>query len=165
MSDEQLRTLMCETEAIINSRPLTVSSSNANDFAPLTPNDLLTMKNVPIFPPGIFDQNKTYVTRRWKQVQYMAEIFWKRWTSEYIVMLQERQKWTSPRENLKNGDLVLIKDEALPRCSWRIGLVEEAKADQKGFVRSARIKTSYGTCERPISKLCLLKNVEALEAS
>jgi len=75
MSDEQLRTLMCETEAIINSRPLTVSSSNANDFAPLTPNDLLTMKNVPIFPPGIFDPNKTFVTRRWKQIQYMAEIF------------------------------------------------------------------------------------------
>jgi len=60
---------------------------------------------------------------------------------------------------------VLIKDEALPRCLWRIGLVEKAKADQKGFVRSARIKTSSGTCERLISKLCLLKNVEALEAS
>ena len=44
LNDESLHTFMCEVEFIINSRPLTKSSNNPNDFEALTPNHLLLMK-------------------------------------------------------------------------------------------------------------------------
>ncbi|XP_078355246.1 uncharacterized protein LOC144639838 [Oculina patagonica] len=44
LDDESLETLMCEVESIINSRPLTVISSDVNDPYPLSPNQILTMK-------------------------------------------------------------------------------------------------------------------------
>ena len=45
LNDEELRTPVAETEAIINSRPLTVESlSDINSEIPLSPSNLLTMK-------------------------------------------------------------------------------------------------------------------------
>ena len=47
LNDEGLRTLVAETEAIINSRPLTVESlSDINSEIPLSPSNLLTMKRI-----------------------------------------------------------------------------------------------------------------------
>jgi hypothetical protein len=40
-SDEVLRTLLFEVAGLLNSRPLTYTSSDPDDFRPLTPNDFL----------------------------------------------------------------------------------------------------------------------------
>ena len=44
LDDESFRTLLCEVEAIINTRPLTFASSDPDDLKPLSPSNLLTMK-------------------------------------------------------------------------------------------------------------------------
>ena len=52
LDDEVLRTLMCETEAVVNSQPLTVDTlSDPLLPLPLTPNTLLTGKTKLILPP------------------------------------------------------------------------------------------------------------------
>ncbi|KAK3730885.1 hypothetical protein QZH41_002978 [Actinostola sp. cb2023] len=51
LDDESLRTLMCEVEAVINSRPLTFISNDIDDLEPLTPSHLLTTKSAVIVPP------------------------------------------------------------------------------------------------------------------
>ena len=46
LDDESLRTLLTESEAVVNSRPLTVETlSDPHSVRPLTPNHLLTMKS------------------------------------------------------------------------------------------------------------------------
>ena len=40
-TDEALYTILCETECIINQRPLTAISDDVNDFDTLTPNHFL----------------------------------------------------------------------------------------------------------------------------
>lgn len=40
LDEEGLHTLLCEAEAIINSRPITKASSDPNDLEVLTPNHL-----------------------------------------------------------------------------------------------------------------------------
>jgi hypothetical protein len=40
----------------------------------------------------------------------MADLFWHRWTKEYLLLLQERQKWTAVKRNLSIGDIVLVVD-------------------------------------------------------
>ncbi|XP_078355375.1 uncharacterized protein LOC144640001 [Oculina patagonica] len=73
--DESLATLMCEVESIMNSRPITTVSSDPNDLEPLTPNHLLLLKSEIPLPPGLFKKEDLLSRRRWKQVQYLADIF------------------------------------------------------------------------------------------
>lgn len=77
LDDASLRTLFYEAMAIVNSRPLTVDNLNdPNSLAPLTPNNLLTMKSVPALPPpGRFIREDIYARKRWRHVQYLAEQF------------------------------------------------------------------------------------------
>nr|XP_027225525.1 uncharacterized protein LOC113817652 [Penaeus vannamei] len=155
MTDDTLHTLFCEVEAIINGRPLTRVTDDPDGPQPLTPNMLLTLKGAG-GPITDTDHSDLYVRRRWRQVQYLADLFWKRWTKEYLPLLQERQKWTTRQRNLKVGDIVLSLDNKLPRGSWPLGRVLEVISDADGHVRSARLKTASGEYLRPISKMCLL---------
>lgn len=77
LDEEGLHTLLCETEAIINSKPITKASSNTNDLVAFMPNHLLLLRCKLSLPPGLFDKQDLYAQRRWKQMQYMAKIFWK----------------------------------------------------------------------------------------
>lgn len=156
LDDESLHTLLCEVEAIINSRPLTTISDSSDDLEPLTPNHLLLLKGQPTLSPGLFQKSDAYSRRRWKQVQYLADIFWKRWVREYLPTLQARQKWLRIKRNYMCGDVVLIADPTAPRASWMLGRIINTKKDSKGVVRSVTLKTKTSVLERPITKVCLL---------
>ncbi|XP_052470971.1 uncharacterized protein LOC128027405 [Carassius gibelio] len=164
IDDEGLQTLFCEVEAILNNRPLSTVSSDPYDLEPLTPNHILLLKTQPIMPPGIFLNSDLYARRRWKQVQYMADLFWHRWTKEYLLLLQERQKWTVVKKNLNVGDLVLVVDPTAPRGSWPLGRVLETKPDRKGLVRSVKLQTQTSILDRPITKLCRILETEECPA-
>ncbi|KAL9976388.1 hypothetical protein ACROYT_G013686 [Oculina patagonica] len=124
---------------------------------PLTPNHLLLLHNDTAFPPGLFEKNDLYSRRRWRQVQYLSDVFWSRWKKEYLPLLQSRQKWLRPKKNFAVGDAVIVVDECTPRNVWLIGRVTEVFPDKYGFVRRVKVKTKTSTLERPISKLCLLE--------
>ncbi len=160
-NDDQLHTLMCEIEATLNNRPITTKSEDPYDLDVLTPNHLLQPQSTMNFPPGIFNEKDVYARKRWRQVQYMADVFWRRWSAEYLPMLQKRQKWLQPERNLEVGDVVLIVDSSAPRNSWTMGKVEKVNLGSQDLVRSAVIKTKTSTLVRPISKLCLLLEQDA----
>ncbi|XDV52444.1 hypothetical protein PO909_021172 [Leuciscus waleckii] len=157
LDEEGLHTVLCEAEAIINSQPITKASNDPSDLEALTPNHLLLLQSKPSLPPGLFMKEDVYARRRWKQVQYIADIFWKRWTREYLLQLQERQKWTRASRNFAEGDIVLIVDDSAPRNSWVLGKIIEVVPDAHGLVRRVRIKTKTTTLDRPITKVCLLQ--------
>lgn len=155
LDEEGLQTLFCEIEATLNDRPITKVSEDPNEA--LTPNHILLLKGKPILPPGLFEKSDLYIKRRWRQVQYIAELFWKRWTSEYLLVMQERQKWTRQRRSFSPGDIVIIADATAPRGSWMMGRVLSTIADSKGLVRSVKVQTKTSVLDRPITKLCLLR--------
>ncbi|XP_068242326.1 uncharacterized protein [Palaemon carinicauda] len=64
LNDESLRTLLCEVESIVNSRPLITVSDSVDDLEPLTPNHLLIPKSYVIPPPGLFQKDDVYMRRR-----------------------------------------------------------------------------------------------------
>uniref|UniRef100_A0AAZ1XPU5 CCHC-type domain-containing protein n=1 Tax=Oreochromis aureus TaxID=47969 RepID=A0AAZ1XPU5_OREAU len=160
LDDEGLCTVLCEAEAIVKSRPVTKASTDPNDLEALTPNHLLLLKTKPLIPPGVFQKGDVYGRRRWRQVQYMSDLFWKRWVKEYLPQLQERQKWQRIGRNFIPGDVVIIVDDSAPRNSWVTGRVVEAISDGKGLVRQIRVKTKTGCLDRPITKVYLLQEAE-----
>ena len=160
LDDDGLQTLMCEVESTLNGRPLTRCSDQHEDLEPLTPNHLLLMKRKPNLPPGVFLETDNYCRRRWKQIQYLANLFLKRWTREYLPILQERQKWLDVKRNLKVGDVVLIVNSSAPRNSWPMGLVQETIPDGEGLVRQVKVKTFTNTLIRPVDKLCFILEMD-----
>ena len=159
LDDDGLHTVMCEVEAILNDRPITKLSDDPNDLEALTPNHLLLLKGKPALPPGLFKPSDMYVKRRWRQVQYISDLFWKRWIREYLPLLQERQKWNQRKQSLAVGDVVVIMDSSAPRGSWLLGKVLEIFPDAKGMVRSVKLQTKNNVIERPVTKLCLVQEV------
>ena len=157
LDEETFRTLMCEVETVINSRPLTTVSSDPKDLDPLTPSNVLTGKlSVILPPPGSFQREDIYLRRRWRKVQYLTDLFWSRWRKEYLTNLQARSKWLHPKRNLVIGDIVLIQDDSMPRGAWPMGRVVKVEPDTEGLVRAAVLRTSTGDLRRPINKLVLL---------
>ncbi len=45
LDNEELQTLFCEVESILNSRPITTLSDDHHDLEPLTPNHILLLKS------------------------------------------------------------------------------------------------------------------------
>ena len=165
LNDESLRTFMAETEAIINSRPLTVDTTDPENPVPLSPIQLLTFKNNVVFPPpGKFDKPDIYSRKHWRRVQYLANEFWSRWKTEYLSSLQTRQKWTAESRNFMVGDVVLVKDSNIftKRNGWPMALVTEVFPSDDGLVRQVMLRVAYKqsdktrTLNRPITKLILL---------
>ena len=99
---------------IINSHPLTTTSDDPNDLDALTSNDLLLLKRSQPLPPGVFEPADCYSRKQWRQVQYLADVFWSRWIKEYLPILQKRNKWSNLSLNLSLGDVVSISEPTLP---------------------------------------------------
>ena len=77
--------------------------------------------------------------------------------------MQERSKWQHPQRNLVEGDIVILREENVPRNAWSLALVVQAEPDGQGLVRSAVFKTQSSTLRRPINKLVLILPKEEQE--
>ena len=158
LDDEGLLTLLCEVESIINGRPLTKVSDDPRDPEALTPNHLLLLRSGPTLPPGAFAKDDRFSCRRWRHVQYLANVFWRRWMREYLPVLQERRKWNKASRNFPVNDVVLVLDESTPHGSWPLGRVLEVhQSRDDGLVRSLKVKTRTSVLTRPIDKVVLLE--------
>ena len=136
LDHEGLATLLCEVESIVNSRPLTEVSDDARDLEPLTPNHLLLLRLGPSLPTGTFTMEDLYPRRRWRQAQYLSDVFWRRWMKEYLPGFQGRQRWSRPMRNFQAGDVVLLADKKTPRGLWPLPRILDVERNKKdGLVK------------------------------
>ena len=159
LNNEALSTLLTEVESIVNSRPLTVDNLGDESVDTLSPFNLLTMKSkVVLQPPGDFQAADIYCRKRWRTVQYLANVFWSRWRKEFLSSLQCRQKWKNPTRNTEVGDIVLIKDSHSCRNKWPIGRVMEVYPGEDGLVRTVQVRTATNKepLTRSVAKIVLL---------
>lgn len=162
LTHEVLCTFMAEVCAIMNSRPIAVLDTDANDPLVLTPNLLLTQKQNGVNQPTVSNEftKKDMFVAQWKHVQALSDIFWKRWRDGYLDQLQTRRKWQSPCSNVKEGDIVLVRDGNTHRYDWPLAIVEKPLFSDDRLVRKATVrlfkngKSVFYT--RPVNELVLL---------
>jgi hypothetical protein len=154
VNDETLLTVITEAEKILNDRPLTRVTNDPTGLDPLTPSQLLLLRPNSSLPSTDLGNLVPY-RKRWKQSQYLANVFWKRWFKEYLPILQERQKWFRPKRNVQVGDLVMIVQENVSRGQWPKGLIEEVFPDKRGHVRQVVVRTATARMRRDVRKICL----------
>jgi hypothetical protein len=158
---EEFATLMCDIEAILNSRPLVAMSNDPKDLRALTPNMLLTGKPFMSMPlPEDTDLASSdfsmHPAKRWAHVSNLAANFWRRWRKEYVTTLQPRVKWAQEERSLKPGELVLVTDERDPPLKWPLGRILNIFTGNDDVSRCALVKTVHGERKRPTCKLRLL---------
>lgn len=87
-------------------------------------------------------------------IQKLNNDFWKIWSSEYLGRLQQRHKWKKPVTNIKEGELVLLKDETINPEKWPLAKISKVHPGPDGTIRVATIQQAGGTTfKRPIHKL------------
>lgn len=150
---EELTTLFTQIEAILNSRPLTPMSSDPSDISPLTPGHFLIGRPLVSLPsPSI----QMMSLNRYHHLEALRQDFWKRWTKEFLSDLQQRVKWKTTGQEVKLGDLVILKEEYLPPMKWSLGRVETLYPGSDGVTRVVDVRTGKGIVRRAVSKLCPL---------
>ncbi|KAK4468963.1 hypothetical protein MN116_000099 [Schistosoma mekongi] len=155
LQEETLTTYMVEVERILNNRPLVPVTSDVNDRLCLTPNNLLLLRDCEGIAVESSVQDK--YSRRWRQVNYLADVFWRRWRKEYLPTLQCRQKWLMKHRNLKEGDVVIISTDGATRGYWPLGIILKCEIDKDNLVRTVTVRTKDGTIRRDVRKVCLLE--------
>ena len=73
-----------------------------------------------------------------------------------MLSLQSRHKWKREVSDVKQGDVVLLVDQDVPRGLWQMGRIVKTFPSQDGLVRKALVKTSRSAYLRPIHKMVLI---------
>jgi hypothetical protein len=66
--------------------------------------------------------------------------FGKDGVKEYLHTLQQRTKWKIEHENLKIGEIVIIKEDNLSPQKWLLGRITHPGKDNKIRVATVRAK-------------------------
>jgi len=162
LTHPSLCTLMCEVELAVNSRPLSAVTSDTGSLDIITPNKLLTLRDAPATPITM-DDEESYSRRRWRQIQHLAEQFWRKWAREYRAGLQERRKWQTESRNVAVNDIVMVVDSTEARCHWPLGKVTRVFEGCDGLVRTVEALVRGKIVKRPISKLVVLLEDQDLD--
>ncbi|XP_053968754.1 uncharacterized protein LOC128870184 [Anastrepha ludens] len=152
---EELSTVAVEIEAILNSRPVSPLSSDPNDFEALTAGHFLVGSSLRALPESSLEERNISNLDRYDMITAIKQRFWRRWSSDYVNELRSRVKWTTPTPNLAEGTLVIIHDDNLPPQRWKLGRVESTVRGRDGHVRVVRLRTTNGSCCRPVHNLAI----------
>ncbi|GFV98047.1 integrase catalytic domain-containing protein [Trichonephila clavipes] len=155
LSYEELSTVICECEFLINSRPLTYISENPQELIPLTP-AMFLIENRCSDTTDIDELNSTDLRKRMKYRIKLLSDLRQRFRKEYLSELIQKQNDNRVREP-RIGEMVLIGNDNKKRLSWPIAKIIELIPGRDGEIRTVRLKTQHGTVIRPVQRIFPLK--------
>lgn len=156
-SYEELATILCQVENVLNSRPICALTDNPNESTFLTPGHFLvgSAGNSPPDP----DVTQIPANRQsyWQACQARLQEFAKKWKLQYLNTLQQRPKWRISEKNLIPDEVVLFLDESNREgAKWVLGRIEAVHPGTDGRVRVVTVRTAKGSYRRPITKIARL---------
>ncbi|XP_063376662.1 uncharacterized protein LOC134664029 [Cydia fagiglandana] len=158
LSYDELYTLLCQIEAVLNSRPLGLLSADPAEPAPLTPAHFLNTVPLRSLPASEITEERTNRLSRYSLLENLVQSYWRRWSLEFLHTLQAREKWNTDSRPITVGTVVLIITDNAPPLHWPMGIVMETYPGKDGAIRVVLVKTKNGTYRRPVVRLCPLPN-------
>ena len=149
-------------------------------WVPLTPGHFLIGRALKAYPVLKIDFNPTPL-QRWVHCQKMVQMFWRRWSQEYLQQLQRAVKWHKREPNFRVGDIVLLTDGNIFQCQWshakvvavypgKDGVVQAVDVEVKKTILPAKynspqeflslLQTKTSVFRRPVAKLVMLLPVD-----
>lgn len=162
LEHEELQTLICEVEAVINSRPLTYLHTESSEPLSLTPAHFLigqritTLPSYPVCNSSLDKMNATQLNKRWQYRQRLSNCFWNRWRKDYLMELRSAHCVSNLNQSapFKVGDVVLLHEDKQPKLTWKMGRIEETFMGRDGNIRSCAVRLpSRLVLRRPVQLL------------
>ncbi|CAI6355096.1 unnamed protein product [Macrosiphum euphorbiae] len=153
---EEFHTLITRIEGILNSRPITPTSSDPHDLSALTPGHFLIGQPIHALPEPDTTNIRILRLNRWQLIKQCHQSYWKRWSREYLSTLQSRHKWFKQSPNLRIDDLVIVEAPSRPPTEWRLGRIIDVHPGSDEVVRVVSVRTQDGVFKRPVVKLVRL---------
>ena len=150
----ELYTILTDTEAVINSRPLTFVGDDIRDLIPITPAHLAigrSLKSLPI--PSDVSIDDHHLLQRYLYCQRLVNHFCGRWHHEYLHNLSVRPKWNVEQPPLRVGDVVLISEDKTPRRKRPLARIIEVYPGKDDLICTVLLQTSKGQFKRPVQRL------------
>nr|XP_042913195.1 uncharacterized protein LOC122273192 [Parasteatoda tepidariorum] len=152
---EELLTLLCDCERIINTRPLTYVSEDVADISPLTPE--MFLHEIPSSGVVDIDQvDKKNLSKQAKYLQKIRELLRARFRTEYLGQLRQQSLRDYKDKSLKVGEIVLVED-INKRTFWNLAKILKVIPGRDGHTRVALVKTENSEILRPVQRLFRLE--------
>ena len=148
--------MLTQIEAILNSRPITSVSNDANDALARTPGHFLIGRPITALPEPKTTGKETISLTRQKRMDNLIREFWKKWSTEYLSNLQQRKKRQTGQTNIDINDVVIIKEENTAPTLWPMGRITKVFDGNDKIVRVVELKTLCGLFIQPVNKIVLL---------
>ncbi|XP_031633589.1 uncharacterized protein LOC116347212, partial [Contarinia nasturtii] len=127
-SFQGMSTLTSSVEACLNSRPLCSLSDDHEDMEALTPAHFLIGRSLKLPMHEKADKPPYNIKRLFLQKQFQIQAFWKQWSNDYLQALSQLPKWREEQDNLRVGQLVVIKTDNVPPTYWAMGRIKQTHA-------------------------------------
>ncbi|ENN77044.1 hypothetical protein YQE_06450, partial [Dendroctonus ponderosae] len=86
----------------------------------------------------------------------MQQHFWKKWHLDYLTQLQNRPKWRTALPNLREGMLVILREDNVPSFKWTMARIIKVIPGKDNKVRVVQVKTGTGVYLRSVTKIAVL---------
>ena len=153
---ENFTTFVTQIEVILNSRPLTAPSSDANDPSALTTAPFFIGRPRTTLPEPSQEDNRI-LNRRFKSSNNIVTEFWKKWTLDYLTTLQHRPKWHNNKQQYAFNDIVIIKKDITPPMLWLLARTTKIFDGNDKIVRVVQVRTQTGLYIRSVSRIVPLE--------
>ncbi|XP_071088959.1 uncharacterized protein [Haliotis cracherodii] len=158
----ELYTCLQEVANLVNQRPIGRIPNDPDDGSYVCPNDLLLGRATSRVPQGPFQETRN-PHHRFKFVQRIADVFWKRWIRDVFPTLVPRKKWNVHRRNVSVNDVIVMADPNAVRGQWKLGRIVEVYPGADGRVRNVKVRTVKGEFQRPVTKIAVLYPSEGFD--
>ncbi|GBL97468.1 hypothetical protein AVEN_162933-1 [Araneus ventricosus] len=122
----RLKKLICKTNETL-ANYLTSEAIQWKLIPPRSPNfrHFIIGRPITAIPePEILDISDNTLSR-WQYTTKCVQTIWKRWKTDYLNHLQQRNKWQFKKDNVRVGCLVLLKENDVPPFKWAMARILE----------------------------------------
>ena len=163
---EEYTTVLYEISALINSRPITTVRDRGDEPEPVSPAMLLSGRSLIQVPPmyelKVDGKAPQLCQGRLRYLEKLKTYFWGRWQKEYLAELREVHSRRKVGHRLRQpvpGELMLVRNEKLPRGTWKVGRVDELKPGRDGQVRSVCVQVLKGKKRTRLGRIKKIKKI------
>ena len=133
-------TVLKEVQGLVNDRPLVSMSEDAIDA--ITPSLLVRGRKMKVFEENFGDCSLKDIQgaqNRWKHRSAVMNQFFRVWSKQYRLSLQQRRKWHTKQPEVKAGDIVVLHQPVVKRGYWPLARVIEVIPGRDNAIRTVKL--------------------------
>ena len=145
LEELELQSFLHRAAAIVNLRPLSARSYSVEDFAAVTPRDLL-LGAAPSLPReaewqvGTEEDLEARLDPRTAVIERKVQDWWMAFSQDVFPLLVPYRKWANPAESVDLGAIVLVQySSRYSKDRYRLGRVLGIEASRDGLTRTVKV--------------------------